>query len=493
MGSQSKFVLYEEQLPHVERLRNIHRNWFTAFDFSPAGTGKTLTGLRCSELYSEDMGFDHNRAVVITILPIIDSNWVPTSEFFSFSCLKTIGYEKLRGTFTRGCNNEFVTRDGDDFAVTTAFQKFLNEGIFIIVDEYQRLKNVETAQARAMHAIVRAAKGTPSKVLFLSATPFCHRQEVESTLRLAGILTVPQVIEYVDTLGRYKQDGIDEVREFCSEIDHKLTVKHCPAVVTKKNVTEVLYNLFIKIVHPYLVSMMPKLKIAVKITSRYEFVKMNEKNTRTLVQAAETLRKKLAMCKAQNNTTGMYEALNTHAITSERTKLEDYVEKIRQRLHDDPNGKVLAPFRLHDTIHRAHELLSEEFPNQVAILNGETKSEERVRIIREYQEGNLRLRCILFHPTVGGVGISLDDRFGTFRRYIVALPTHYIIDEIQYLCRPYRITSKSDVEAVFLLSAGVEYELQLIHSACEKLEVLSDLTDPEYLEMIFPKAIINAN
>lgn len=495
-----RVTLYDYQRPHVERLKTILGRGPAAFDFSPPGTGKTMTSIELAEWFSRMHGFDHNRGVVVTLLGIINANWNPTTEGLDYKCLSTAGYERLRGTYTSGCRNPLLTREKDNFQVTPEFAEQIEEGVMVIVDEYQRLKNAKTAQARALFAITKAiieSKSQKSRLLFLSATPMCNKQEVESTFRLAGILQSENIIEYHNKSGRYLQTGIEEIRDYCSALNPQLTAKLCPAIVTNKNLSDVIFKLFTKVVMEHIVSKMPKPPIKVKIRSYNKFMNLSTMGEKTLQEAADLLTKKLAICKATGNTNGIYEALNTFFMISERTKLPLLVRELRELLNSDSKCKVLGVLRLHDTIKQAYEELIAEFPGQIAILNGEVPAELRPKIIAKYMENNSELRGVIMHPDIGGVGISLDDRSGTnggtdgeYLRYTRGFADHHIISEIQYITRTYRITATSDVDVAFLFAKNVKHEHQLIQSACEKLEILSELTDPEYLALVFPKEIV---
>jgi len=482
--------LYDCQKDHVARLCDILEDQPAAFDFSPPGTGKTITSLWVANWYSQKHHFKQSRAVVVSLVPIIDSNWVPTTEYISFESIASIGYEKLRGTYSTGCHNFFLNRHGDEYEVTAEFQQLIDEGILLIVDEYQKLKNAKTAQARSLFAIMRAIVGTKSRALFLSATPYYNKRETESTIRLAGIVTATHLIEYLPKLGKYRQEGINELRNYCNEIDRRLTAKLCPAIVTDKNYEDVIYDLFLKIIKPVLVSAMDAPPIKVNITSINLLIDLPEHEDRQLIEAYEVLRKKIAVCKANNNLNGVYEAINTCSSIAERSKLGGTIEQLRKKAEEDPNGKILLYVWLKESIEKAYEKLSEYFPGQVATLNGDTPKGDRPKIISKYMEDNNNLRIIIAHPSVGGVGISLDDRTGRHRRYLFGMPTHRIIEEIQYIARIYRITTTTDAEVTFILSKGVKSELQLIESACEKLGILSELTDPKYLQLIFPKQLV---
>lgn len=205
-----RFKLYDNQRDHVDRLERILKDNPVAFDFSPPGTGKTITALELAERFSKSLKLNHNRMVLITMKGLIIATWDPTTLEISYECLATSGVEMLRGTFSRGNKSALLRREGDEFTLTEEFLALIEEGILLVFDEYHKLKNQTTAQARALFAIVTAivnSKSQNSRALFMSGTPILNKREIESTYRLSGILQQPTLIEYQKRTAKFLQTG----------------------------------------------------------------------------------------------------------------------------------------------------------------------------------------------------------------------------------------------------------------------------------------------
>ena len=91
-------------------------------------------------------------------------------------------------------------------------------------------------------------------------------------------------------------------------------------------------------------------------------------------------------------------------------------------------------------------------PNAL-IMNGDTPSAERKAIIDKFQEKNLNYRLLCVTDTVGGIGIDLDDKYGTYPRKLICLPL-FATDFLQMIGRVNRRSSRSDAKVVVIQPWG---------------------------------------
>lgn len=80
----------------------------------------------------------------------------------------------------------------------------------------------------------------------------------------------------------------------------------------------------------------------------------------------------------------------------------------------------------------------------VPILNGKMTIHQRNIIIKKFQENNNELSIIAISDGVGSEGIELDDKYGTYPRHIIMLPTTNGIVFKQIIGRVLRINTKSN-------------------------------------------------
>ncbi len=92
---------------------------------------------------------------------------------------------------------------------------------------------------------------------------------------------------------------------------------------------------------------------------------------------------------------------------------------------------------------RHFDQLMKEFPDTL-LLDGSVKMNQRSAIIEKFQQPNMSYRMLITSASVGGAGIELDDKHGSYPRHMIVLPTTNGIDFIQMIGRIMRYNTRSD-------------------------------------------------
>jgi superfamily II DNA or RNA helicase len=218
-------TLYPHQNEHANKLTNILTNHPFALDLSPMGTGKTY----CATHIAKTFGF--KRVLVIAPISVIpkwkhmrDTHGLQLSDAMSYCSLRSVKCKQPKhGLLTRiDRRSEVINedtgrpepggeRDVVEFHATDLWKKYVSEGILLVVDEIQNVKNI-SSQYFSVKELIREILGSSSmsKVLLLSGTPIDKTEQVKNLFRAIGLIT-KNLCQYDPGLGRTIARGLDEI------------------------------------------------------------------------------------------------------------------------------------------------------------------------------------------------------------------------------------------------------------------------------------------
>ena len=169
LGLETSMIqLQPQQEAHVGRLTKILQEHKCAMDLSVMGAGKTYTTSYLSLL--PQFGFAH----VIVICPVsVKAKWNSMGAKHGVPVTKCISYQGLRSARGKQPVHDLLHRFDEPvvvngrsgyrvrFEATELFEKALSEGVLLIADEFQHLKNT-SAQFEAVRSLVKALKNPPA-------------------------------------------------------------------------------------------------------------------------------------------------------------------------------------------------------------------------------------------------------------------------------------------------------------------------------------------
>ncbi|GAQ93138.1 hypothetical protein KFL_013200020, partial [Klebsormidium nitens] len=226
-------VLLPSQQPHVAKLWNILRRHAFALDFSSLGSGKTFS--------SSKIALELEMPHVVVICPVsVQPKWqemhekygVPIKHNLSYCGIRSMkGKQPKHGLLTRRDYTVAVPQprgeprrvEKTDFGITNAFRSLLAEGVLLIADEMQHLKNV-SSQFAACQTLIKAIKesceaGGRSRVLMLSGSPIDKQEQAVTLFRSLNVMHHAELCKFNPGLRQMELRGISDIIEFCRSVD----------------------------------------------------------------------------------------------------------------------------------------------------------------------------------------------------------------------------------------------------------------------------------
>ena len=463
---------YQED--HFKRMDQILKHNLAAMDVSKTGRGKTYTTSALASYYG--------LPILLISPPSIFGVWKSIQNEHGISILDTLSYDKLRGRKGSPCNHKYLTRnDSDQFQGTNKLRELFNSGILIVFDEMDKLKNQNTGAKAAAHALIRCLHENPktkSRVILLSALPGDKPVHSISLMQVLGIIQDEKAYNYDNITQKYERLGIQEAINWCFSRDKVATRQICAQypVDNKKSIPELALKLFKDVVRQQITSCMLKDEDEEPLDIKNGYYWLSSDDENLLREGEQTLSRAL-----RYNEDGL--VTNTNVNWGEVTKALKYLSlsKLRtmarlgfDKLKETPNSKGVIGTWYIDHI----MWLKKAFKDYGAqVLYGGVTPIEREKIIAKFQEPNNDCRVLIINPTVGGIGINLDDRFGNRPRFMLLTPDYRMSSIVQSTGRIYREStiSKKDTQVRIIYSKQFHKESKILTSLLKKSEHSRDM------------------
>ncbi len=489
--------LQPQQEAHVSRLTKVLAEHKCAMDLSVMGAGKTYTTSYLSLL--PEFGFSK----VIVVCPVsVQPKWnsmgskhgVPVTKCISYHCLRAAkGRQPAHGLlhrFDRPVQIQGRSVNKVTFEPTEEFLRAAHEGVLLVIDEFQHLKNI-SAQFEAARSLVRAVKSsTKSRCLLLSGSPFDRTEHSVALLKTLGIMLADELTVYDRSTRTASWTGAREVVNGCSAIDKGATQRvvdswrFCSPV-------QMVYQLFQQVVKPALQSNMPQPVIDHHVSKYNAFYSMEPPDMLPdLTAGIEALKRVVGYDSAKNSVdfatsgvTNAMGALTTALCSIERAKVPTMIVVARKHLQTRPQSKLVLCVNYKDSVNEMREGLAEFSP---LVLDGRVPKEQRACVIDEFQKPDLERRLLIGNMHVCSTGIDLDDKHGAFPRLCIVSPNYSTLTIHQLGHRFLRLDTKgsSEVQMFYIEQAT---ELPVLTALAKKGGVMKDTTEDQVVAgVLFP-------
>jgi len=446
--------LLDYQIEQLTAIKKIHDKSFIAVDYSRMGTGKTFPALKYAEEFPQSL--------VISSAAVINGNWIGqvAANFIIPKTMEFITLEKLRGFSERELNHEYLVRQEIERNRKTIVRYFpskkwaemCQEGILLIIDEMQFVKN-QNLQAKAIKAMIAELKKyNSSRVLMLSGSIIDDTAQAKNYFSLLGILTLqPMTINPSSKKKAYP--GILEIEEFCNHerkciIEKPLNyIEHIFMTTFKQN--------FCCAMKP------PQLRDMFKFNW---FCKVSQTNDQEIGMAVSMI-DKIIKSKKINQT--MIFALMQRI---EVAKVPTFIRLARKFFAENATGKLVIGLGYLEGIRLLEQELAEFSP---AVITGCVPNKSRQEIIEHFQKPDLSSRLIIAQVRIISTGITLHDAHGNFPRTCYISPSYDTMMIFQIGHRFCRITTKSTPDLRVIYSKNNKHELTVISRLARKSEIMA--------------------
>lgn len=532
--------LLGHQGDHARRLMATLDRFRFALDLSTPGSGKTFVATHLAK----ELGVKH--VVVVAPLSILPK-WRSMETEHGLELRHAVSYCSLRSvtgkqpkhgllrredtfstpTASAGIDNtvqqqqtqtqtQIQGQQSTKFFATEAWNTLVREGVLLIVDEIQNVKNV-SSQFLSVKELVRSilvddVRGslsdprTPSKILLLSGTPIDKPEQVVNLLRALHISTTRSLGHFNPQTKRCEAKGFRQILRFVYE--HLSLVSDTPvpprALASLFNTAEavaetyehysydvtsyskrdffgsVLYQLFKDVILKVIGSKMPPRESTNAVDKRNAFYFIEDVSMRRLLRDGVS-----RLMNVTSFDEGTQQVTINHADRGltfrgiaralqmiETAKIPTFIRVARESLLGDPNKKVVLCLNYTDSIVDTSTALADLNP---LIVRGSTTERQRGEILSKFQRQDNKYRLLIGNLSCLSTGIDLDDKSGQFPRLALVSPNYSTITLHQLVYRFLRADTRSDSQVHFVFGrAYVSPDSKLTHM--EELSVLNALS-----------------
>jgi len=444
----AKIKLEKEQLEHVNRLIKILNHNPGCGDTSPCGAGKTITTLYLAQTL---------KLKLMVVCPkTLVNKWQKECDTYGIKPSAIISYGLLAGK--KKCNHPWLTQNNQKYVVTEKFMNLAQKGVFLVFDEVQYVKNMNSKRAKAAFALVKVLKRTVSRSCFLSNTPIAKKDYSDAIVKIPGIVTREHMWIYDHASMKYNVvgHGLSELMMYCRRFDSKqvdVIKKKYP--IDNSNKKLICFNLYSFILRNVIVSSMPEPNKKFKLTIYNAFYKMNTKSLNYIETGYKLIKKKI-----RNKGKSGFGTLAKAITLIEKGKLVKIEELIGERLNRDLNIKIIVYLCRKASMYQMKTDFEAYNP---LVMNSDVIGKNRDDIITKFQRADNEYRLLITSAGVGGVGLDLDDQIGNFPREVYIVPTYKYIDDYQAARRVMRRFTRSDAKVYFVYSSDFPEEKILIN------------------------------
>jgi superfamily II DNA or RNA helicase len=501
----SEIHLLPYQKLHVEILQTFLNTRNFAFDFSLMGSGKTFTSTR--------LAFERNFKHVVVLCPTsVIPKWkamkklardVPFRDIISFQSLRsTTFHQPKHGLLHRFEQpSALLTRLGSsspEFSTTSLYKSYVEEGVLLIVDEVQNIKNYSSQYLAAKELISEIMNSlSSSKVLMLSASPIDKREQAVRFFRSLGVLN--RALAYWNPQ-TYQMDwaGLNDVQDFCRKINERAALETPLRLANEHTFDNYVYRLFINVIKPYCSSTMRVEKNSTLLKKYNAYYFIDTQGEEILLRGMSSLTTATRFENGQVNLQGQEVSSRISSVIRalqviETGKITMFSRLVKKYAKEQPTCKIVVAVNYTETINDLKNLLIDFHP---LLLQGASSVKQRETVLQLFSEPSLKHRLLLCNQGVASTGIDLDDKDGRFPRICLVSPNYSSITAFQLGHRFHRVDTKSDatVHFVFALRQGKTpsqcgdiIELKVLDALSRKSEVMRDTCDMEMIpDVQFP-------
>lgn len=480
--------LQPHQREHFARVMQILSSFYFYVDGSEMGTGKTYIAAAAAIIL---------KLACIVICPLAARNTWET--VFSTHGIQTYGLSETGGIITydtlrsrkdcqpkHGLLMRTDSAEGTQFFPTTLFSQIVQNGVLLIFDECQKLKNTSD-QYKAVKALMRQfyTINGRSRAAFLSGTFLDKEEQVVNFLRMVGFITSRNL--YSKVRGRTRLEGVEDLHNWARRIDAEATEEYLiqhPFKSTRRGSVEYVFQLFLDLIRPGIMSIMhrPEMNATKDVKNGYYYLERDDeieyrRAISDLGQSVHWDDYTGEIIRTQDNMGAITNAL----IRLQRAKTPAMIRIARKLLQEtmvDEQGRTLTPkiILFADYYENViNEILRGLFEFRPVELTGRLSEDQRNTNIALFQEPNANYRLLIGNPLVGGLSVNLHDTTGLFPRIMFIMPDYRINESHQATGRVFRMNTIGVAKIRFFYGLSGARENSILSALARKGKVMKNL------------------
>lgn len=465
--------LFKFQREHYNRILNILNKNYAYLDTSMMGSGKTIITLAIAKTY--------NIPIMVICPPTMKEIWEFEAKKYEIEIKDIISYESLRGTDKHKPKHGLLILENMDYYITKKYIEIVKNGVLLIFDEVHRIKN-NNSQLEAAVTLARGifSIGGKSRISLLSATPIDDVKSVPCILKMLGIIVSnDKLVKYDRINGSYDMYGLQEVVNKCNNINQSITTMNMNNYDNRSKISAIIlcYKLYLDIIKNEITSsvILPNFLCHNKYFVNNGLYKITDTKIDNIIKLIDDLKNIINYDETNDEvklSRGNLGLVMKILRKIEEEKLEIFINLIENTLNNDNNSKIIIYLNYLENIEKLKEKFKSFSP---IILTGKTDIKKRISLVSSFQEPNLNKRLIISHPKIGGLGLSLDDTDGTFKRYVYISPSYNFIDQYQIIGRVMRSKTKSIPLVSYVYIDNIKEEQKILYSLSFKSHITSDI------------------
>ncbi|CCU56295.1 NTPase/helicase [Mythimna separata entomopoxvirus 'L'] len=449
-------LLNETQESHVNNIYNILLKYKSAFDYSLPGSGKTYISLYCAKKLNV-------KNLVVICPAILVKKWntiIRTYNNYNKFNYLVISTNKL-AIKKYEYPNDYLIRiecfNREEFTLNDYMTDMLNENSMLIIDESHTNRNVGLYM-KGILALVYNSKGY---IINISATPIENINQLENIIKKTGIIRnntiINDLINYITTFSKddimkyYNNKVFNNgyIRFIHYKDENKFIEKNNLLYSHLKNINldrnfmlDIMHRVYFENIQFITTIIFANIKYQseyINTLTNYKMYLVNYKyndEENLAIQNAYTL----IDIKNPENTLEITNILIKGLMQIETATINKIYEISSHILDNTDNSKIVIAMNYNDVINDIYNLIYKKYKN-IRVITGKTTNKHK--IIEKFQEDNTNIRILLVNPNSINVGIDLDDKYGTYKRFVIFCPNITTINLYQFIYRFIRLDSKS--------------------------------------------------
>lgn len=476
------------QREHVQRILRILSFFYFYIDGSEMGTGKTYVAAAISILLKMPCIVVCPLAARNTWQTVFTTHGVQTYDLAGSGGYIT--YDSLRSK--RGCQPKhgLLLRDDDgkkvQFYPTTLFSQIVEQGVLLIFDEFQKVKNTSD-QYKAAKAMMRQfyTVSGRSRVAFLSGTPLDKEEQAVNFLRMVGFINSRNL--YSKVKGELRLEGVEDLHNWGRRVDAKATAEFIQNNLfrsTRAGATNYVFRFFLEVIRTRIMSIMPRPELdAVKDIKNGYYSLTREEDVEYRAAISD-----LGDSVRWNEYTGeVYQSKNSMgAITSalirlQKVKVDAMIRKAKSILNErkmNEQGQPITPKVIlfadyYDGV--INKILDEMADFHPLELTGRLSEDQRTTNVNLFQQPNADHRVLVGNPLVGGLAVNLHDITGLFPRDMFIMANYRINELHQATGRVFRAGVIGTATIRFFYGLSGARENSILSALAKKGKVMKEV------------------